>query len=280
MRTVKTSSIAEVVERLCLDVNVHLPDDVAASLQKAFAEEESALGRKVLSQLRANAEIAAHSGMVLCQDTGMVVVFVEVGQNVQLEGVALEDAINTGVREAYRKGFFRNSVVADPLRRTNTKDNTPAVIHTRIVAGDRVRVQVAPKGFGSENMSRLGMLKPSGGREAVVNFVVETVSLAGGNPCPPIIVGVGLGGTMEMAALLAKEALLLPLDVRNPDEYLQELEEDMLKKINQLGIGPQGFGGRATAFAVRVKTYPTHIAGLPVAVNINCHAARHGELWI
>ena len=280
MRTVKTSSIAEVVEKLCLDVNVRLPDDVAASLQKAFVEEESALGRKILSQLRENAEVATHSGMVLCQDTGMVVVFVEVGQNVQLEGVALEDAINIGVRAAYRKGFFRNSVVADPLRRTNTTDNTPAVIHTRIVSGDRVRVQVAPKGFGSENMSRLGMLKPSGGRKAVVDFVVETVSLAGGNPCPPIIVGVGLGGTMEKAALLAKEALLLPLDVRNPDEYLQELEEDMLKKINQLGIGPQGFGGRATALSVRVKTYPTHIAGLPVAVNINCHAARHGELWI
>lgn len=277
MRTIRTADICQTVEKLCLRANTDLPEDVAEAMEKARKGEESPLGQRVLMQLQSNASMAKEQKLAMCQDTGMVVVFADIGQEVSLLGDSLEEAVNEGVRRAYAKGFFRTSVVKDPLRRENTKDNTPAVLHTRIVPGQSVTIRVAPKGFGSENMSQLAMLKPAEGRQGVMDFVVRVVSEAGGNPCPPIIVGVGLGGTFEKAALLAKESLLRPVGEHNPDPDLEKLEKELLIRINQLGIGPQGFGGTVTALAVHVLSYPTHIAGLPVAVNINCHAARHQE---
>lgn len=277
MRTIHTDEIVKTVERLCIESNYYLNDDILAGLKKGLEEEESEIGIDILSRLMDNALLAKKKNIAICQDTGMAVVFVDIGQDVHITGGNLTDSVNEGVRRGYQTGYLRKSVVKDPIHRENTKDNTPAVIHYNIVEGDNVRITVAPKGFGSENMSALKMLKPSDGIEGVKKFIVETVDKAGPNPCPPIIVGVGVGGTMEKAALLAKKALLRPINVRSEIEYVRELENEMLKKINNLGVGPSGLGGRITALSVNIETYPTHIAGLPVAVNINCHATRHAE---
>lgn len=275
MREINVSQIIDVVEKLCIDANVYLNDDIRDALIKAQSLEESEGGKSILKSLVENADIAAREGMAICQDTGMAIVFVSVGQDVKITGGSLSEAIHEGVRRGYRKGYLRSSIVGDPLIRKNTGDNTPAVIHYDIVEGDQLRIEVAPKGFGSENMGALKMLKPSDGVEGVRRFVVETVSNAGPNPCPPIVVGVGIGGSMEKCALLAKKALLRPVGSKNPQNHLAELERQLLEEINQLGIGPAGLGGRITALGVMVEAYPTHIAGLPVAVNISCHATRH-----
>ena len=275
MRQIDAQAISDVVAEMCREANVFLGADVIEALEKALAEEESPAGRDVLKQLLENVEIARSEQVPLCQDTGFAVFFVEWGQEVHLKGGSLEAAINEGVRTGYREGYLRKSIVADPLERVNTGDNTPAVIHTSLVPGDRVRITFAPKGGGSENMSALRMLKPADGVEGVVDFVINQVRAAGPNPCPPIIVGVGLGGTFEQVALLAKKALLRPLGRPHPEPLYAGLERRILEKVNDLGIGPQGFGGRITALAVHIETYPAHIASLPVAVNINCHAARH-----
>ena len=277
MREIHTARITETVADLCVQANVILNDDIACAMRRCAADEETPLARNVLSILLDNADVARQDSLPICQDTGMVVVFVELGQDVHLVGGSLEDAINTGVAAGYERGYLRKSVVRDPIHRVNTGDNTPAVVHVRMVAGDRLKIIVAPKGFGSENMSRLVMLKPSDGLEAVKRVVLETVQFAGPNPCPPMIVGVGIGGTMEKAALLAKEALLRPVGHTNPDPFWAEFEAELLMAINRLDIGPAGFGGRTTALAVLVNVYPTHIAGLPVAVNIGCHVTRHAE---
>jgi fumarate hydratase subunit alpha len=247
------------------------------ALEKGIKIEESETGRRILCQLVENARAAAGERMAICQDTGMAVVFVEIGHDVHVAGGSLSDAINEGVRRGYEKGFLRKSVVSDPLERINTGDNTPAVIHYDIVEGERLKITVAPKGFGSENMSGVRMLKPSDGIDGVRSFILEMVDKAGPNPCPPVVVGVGIGGTMEKAALLAKRALLRPVGIRNADSRYQELEEEMLERINRLGIGPAGLGGRVTAMAVNIEVYPTHIAGLPVALNMSCHVTRHAE---
>lgn len=275
MRQIDAQAISDVVAEMCREANVFLGEDVIEALEKALAEEESPAGRDVLRQLLENVEIARSEQIPLCQDTGFAVFFVEWGQEVHLKGGSLEAAINEGVRTGYREGYLRKSIVADPLERVNTGDNTPAVIHTSLVPGDRVRITFAPKGGGSENMSALRMLKPADGVEGVIDFVVNRVRAAGPNPCPPVIVGVGLGGTFEKVALLAKKALLRPLGRPHPEPLYAGLERRILEKVNDLGIGPQGFGGRITALAVHIETYPAHIASLPVAVNINCHAARH-----
>lgn len=275
MREIKAEAIADLVARLAMESNFFLGEDITAALKKAAEDESSPVGRECLQAVIRNAEYARAEQMPICQDTGMAVVFVEYGQEAVVVGGDFEAAIHEGVRRGYREGFFRQSVVKDPLERVNTGDNTPAVIHTQIVPGDQFRITVAPKGFGSENMSRLVMLTPAQGREGVKRFVVETVSLAGANPCPPVVVGVGIGGTMEKAAVLAKQALLRKLGTLNSDERLMGLEQELLEEVNRLGIGPQGLGGRGTALAVHVNAYPTHIAGLPVAVNISCHVTRH-----
>lgn len=280
MREVAVSEISRAVERLCIEANERLPADIRTAMEKALLSETSARGREILSLLLENAATAAAEAMPLCQDTGMAVVFIELGQDVHLGGGNLSDAVNAGVRDGYRKAYLRNSVVRDPLDRVNTGDNTPAVIHLTLVPGENIRLTVMPKGFGSENMSRLAMLKPADGPAGIKNFVVETVRQAGGNPCPPVVVGVGIGGTMEKAALLAKTALLRPAGSRNSPASLRELEDDLLAAVNRTGIGPQGLGGRTTALAVNVEVYPTHIAGLPVAVNIGCHATRHAAAII
>ncbi|POY36619.1 fumarate hydratase [Solitalea longa] len=277
MREIRTEQITELVEKLCIDANCRLSDDIYSCLGKCCTTEKSPLGQKVLGTLVENARMARENFDPICQDTGMTVVFVTVGQDAHVTGGSLEDAINEGVRRGYEKGFLRKSVVKDPLDRVNTKDNTPAVIHYDIVPGDEFHITVAPKGFGSENMSQLKMLKPSQGLQGVKDFVIQTVSEAGANPCPPIIVGVGIGGTMEKSALLSKKALLLPVDQANPNPDLAKIEEELLQSINDLGIGPAGFGGSTTALAVHIVTYPTHIAGLPVSVNIGCHVTRHSE---
>ncbi|NMA61221.1 MAG: fumarate hydratase [Firmicutes bacterium] len=277
VKVIKYADIVTQVKALCLDANWHLPADVLGALKQAHEQEASPLGKNVLDTILENAEIARAKSMALCQDTGMVVVFAEVGQDVHIEGGLLTDAINEGVRQAYDEGYLRKSVVGDPLERVNTGDNTPAVVHVSLVAGDQLRLIVAPKGFGSENMSGLKMLKPAEGVQGVKDFVVETVTKAGGNPCPPIIVGVGIGGTFEKAALLAKRSVLREIGSKHPKPHLAQLEEELLELVNKTGVGPQGFGGTQTALAVFVDTYPTHIAGLPVAVNINCHVARHVE---
>ena len=278
MRIISTRDITETVKRLCRDAACELGEDVKAALRAALEREESPLGRDVLGQIIRNFEIASAEEAPMCQDTGLAVFFVDVGRDVHMDG-SLEDAINEGVRQGYREGYLRKSV-CDPFTRENTGDNTPAVIHTRVVEGDSIRIRVAPKGAGSENMSRLAMLKPAEGLKGIKDFVVETVGVAGGNPCPPIIVGVGIGGNFEWAAILAKEALLRPVGRPNPDEVLASLEEDLLEEINRLGIGPMGFGGTITALAVHVEAAPCHIASLPVAVNIQCHADRHKEAII
>jgi len=279
-KTVFADEIREAVARLCIQANLYLNPDIACALRKNQAEEESPLARDTLQILLDNAQAARDNQLPICQDTGMAVVFIELGQEVHVTGGALEDAVNQGVREGYTRGYLRSSVVADPVRRTNTGDNTPAVIHTRIVPGRKVRITVAPKGFGSENMSRLAMLVPADGLAGVEDFVVETVRLAGPNPCPPVIVGVGVGGTMEKAALLAKQALLRPLSAPpgGDDPFWRQAEQRLLERINSLDIGPGGFGGRTTALAVHINVFPTHIAGLPVAVNMSCHATRHAEI--
>jgi len=276
MRIIKSERITECVKKLCIDANCSLSQDVKERIESGLNEETWPVARDVLERIVENYRIAQHKQCPICQDTGMACVFISVGQDVHIEG-NLYDAINEGVRRGYSEGYLRKSVVADPLNRINTGDNTPAMIYYDIVPGDKVEITVAPKGFGSENMSAIKMLKPSDGVEGVKEFVVKTVEEAGPNPCPPVVVGVGIGGTFDKAAFMAKKALLRPLDSKNPDKYYAELEEELLEKINGLGIGPQGLGGRTTALGVNIEQCPTHIAGLPVAVNINCHVTRHAS---
>lgn len=275
IRTVDVKEITENIREMCIAANHVLSPDMGRALNRAVRSEESPLGRQILGQLEENLEIAAEEMIPICQDTGMAVIFLEVGQDVHLEGGSLEDAVNEGVRRGYADGFLRKSVVKDPLIRENTKDNTPAVIHTRIVPGEDVKITVAPKGFGSENMSRIFMLKPAEGIEGVKQAVLTAVKDAGPNACPPMVVGVGIGGTFEKCALLAKEALTREAGSHSSVPYIKDMEEELLEKINKLGIGPGGLGGTTTALAVNINTYPTHIAGLPVAVNICCHVNRH-----
>ena len=275
MRKLDVSVIRDTVARLCVEANTCLPEDVKAAIRDYQNKEEWAIARDVLDQIVENFQIADRENVPICQDTGMACVFLEVGQEVHFVGGNLYDAVNEGVRRGYTEGYLRKSVVADPIRRGNTGDNTPAMIHTDIVPGDRVKITVGPKGFGSENMSAVKMLKPSDGLEGVKKFILDTVEAAGPNPCPPMVVGVGIGGTFEKAAYLAKKALMRPLDVRNPDPYYADLEAELLERINVLGIGPQGFGGVTTALGLNIEVLPTHIAGLPCAVNIGCHATRH-----
>jgi len=280
MRDIEVDKIIDVVKNLCIHANYFLNKDIRNAMESGLSAEESPIGNEILKKLLLNADLAAEKQVAICQDTGMAVVFVTIGQEVHIVGGSLAEAINEGVRRGYREGYLRKSVVRDPIERVNTGDNTPAVIHYDIVPGDIFKIELAPKGFGSENMSALKMLKPSDGIEGVKAFILETVDKAGPNPCPPIVVGVGIGGTMEKASLLAKRALLRPIDKRSDIEYVKNLEIEMLDKINQLGIGPAGLGGTNTALAVNVETYPTHIAGLPVAVNISCHVTRHAEAFL
>lgn len=277
MRDIDSRQITEAVCRMCLTTNCLISPDIRAALARAEAQESSPLGREVLGTLLRNACVAEEEMIPICQDTGLTVVFVEIGQEVHITGGSLEEAINAGVVRGYQEGYLRKSVVADPIRRVNTGDNSPAVIHYQIVPGDRLKLTLAPKGFGSENMSALKMLKPSQGLEGVKNFVLETVAQAGPNPCPPLVLGVGIGGTMEKAALLAKKALLRPVGEFNADPFWAEVENDLLAAVNCLDIGPAGFGGQTTALGLHILSYPTHIAGLPVAVNIGCHVNRHAE---
>ena len=274
MREIQASQVTEAVKRMCIKGNVDLPCDVASCIEKRMAEEDWRPAKEILERIVENYRLAAETGKPICQDTGMAVVFVEIGQDGHVNG-NLAEAINEGVRQGYREGFLRKSVVADPIDRVNTGDNTPAVIYYEIVPGDELVISIAPKGFGSENMSRVAMLRPSDGLQGVVKFIIETVEKAGPNPCPPVVVGVGVGGTFEKAAMMAKKALLRPLDEKNPDPVYDALENELLEAINKLGIGPQGFGGKTTALAVNIEKFPTHIAGLPVAVNISCHVTRH-----
>lgn len=280
MRTIDVALITQEVRRLCMEANMFLAEDVTNALTMFEAKEASPIGKQILKDLLENVQLASDKEVPICQDTGMAVFFIECGQDVRLTGGYIEDAIHEGVRQGYKDGFLRKSVVADPLRRVNTKDNTPAIIHYQIVPGDQFKITFAPKGFGSENMSRSKMLTPSAGRDGVVDFVLETVSLAGPNPCPPIVVGVGIGGTLDKAAVIAKKALTRPVGSHHEDPYYAALEEELLEKVNQLGIGPQGLGGTTTALSVQIETFPTHIAGLPVVVNINCHAARHQSVCL
>lgn len=275
MREICASKILETVERLCVKANEQLPEDVKCALRSCRKKEDGVLAGGVLDQIIENFEIAERESVPICQDTGMACVFLEIGQDVHIAGGNLTEAVNEGVRRGYENGYLRKSVVEDPLRRKNTGDNTPAMIYTEIVPGDQIKITVAPKGFGSENMSAIRMLKPSAGLQGIKDFILETVENAGPNPCPPMVVGVGIGGTFDKAALLAKKALMRPLDSSNPDPFYADLEEEMLEKINALGIGPQGFGGRTTAIGLNIETMPTHIAGMPCAININCHVTRH-----
>ena len=275
IRTIRVEEITKNIKEMCIEANHFLSPDMAEAMKCAEKNEEAPLGKQILEQLQENLKIAGEDMIPICQDTGMAVVFLEIGQDVHLEGGALEDAVNEGVRQGYVEGYLRKSVVGDPLIRENTKDNTPAVLHTRIVDGDQVKIKVAPKGFGSENMSRVFMLKPAEGIEGVKDSVLTAVKDAGPNACPPMVVGVGIGGTFEKCALMAKEALTREVGSHSEIEYVKELEEELLTKINSLGIGPGGLGGTTTALAVNINTYPTHIAGLPVAVNICCHVNRH-----
>ena len=275
MREITYQKIVETVAGLCVEANTRLPEDVRRAIVGRRETEASPVGRAILGDLVENFTFAAGKGLPICQDTGMAVVYAELGQEVHITGGLLSDAVNEGVARGYTEGHLRCSVVGDPLRRENTGDNTPAVLHLRLVAGDSLRLTVAPKGFGSENMTRLKMFTPAATAEDIVDFVVESVSLAGSNPCPPVVVGVGLGGTSEVAVGLAKEALLRPLEEENPDPLYAELERRALEKVNALGIGPQGLGGSTTALGVHILTHPTHIAGLPCAVNLGCHVTRH-----
>jgi hydrolyase, tartrate alpha subunit/fumarate domain protein, Fe-S type len=274
MREIDSSLISEVVARLCIDANYHLPPDMKRQIISSSKEESWETASIILDQIIENFNIADENLQPICQDTGLACVFLSIGQDVHIKG-NLEEAVNEGVRKGYSQGYLRKSVVSDPLNRVNTGDNTPAMIYYDICPGDKIKITVAPKGFGSENMSQIKMLKPSDGIEGVKDFVIKVVEDAGPNPCPPIVVGVGIGGTFDKAAYLAKKALMRPVDQRNSEDFYAELEEELLEKINALGIGPQGFGGRTTALAVNIEKFPTHIAGLPVAVNINCHVTRH-----
>lgn len=275
MKTVRIEKVTDTVREMCMEVNYQLSSDMCKVFENARSTEVSPLGRQILDQLAQNLEIASKDRIPICQDTGMAVVFLEIGQDVHFEGGSLEDAVNEGVRRGYVDGYLRKSVVRDPLIRENTGDNTPAVIHYRIVPGDKVKITVAPKGFGSENMSRVFMLKPADGMEGVKNAVLTAVKDAGPNACPPMVVGVGIGGTFEKCALMAKQALTRPAGTHSAVPYVKEMEEELLERINRTGIGPGGLGGSTTALAVNINTYPTHIAGLPVAVNICCHVNRH-----
>ncbi len=280
MRRISTHQITDTLEKLCIDANYNLGEDLVNSLRDALEKEESPLGKEVITQLLENAEIGKNEQVPVCQDTGFAIVFSEIGQEVVIDGSSLQDAINEGIRRGYKNGLLRKSIVNNPLDRINTGDNTPAIIHTEIVSGDKLKITFDAKGGGCENMSRLAMLTPAQGVNGVIDFVVETVKMAGANPCPPIIVGVGLGGTFEYSALLAKRAILRPLSSHNEDKTIAKLEDVLLDKINKLGIGPQGLGGRTTALAVNVETFPCHIASLPVAVNIECHSHRTKSIVI
>ena len=275
IRNIHTDKIIQTIKEMCIEANHYLSSDMKDALSKAVETEKSELGKKILNQLEENLDIASSEMIPICQDTGMAVFFVEVGQDVHFEGMNIEDAINEGVRQGYAEGYLRKSVVSDPIIRENTKDNTPAVIHYSIVSGDKVKITFAPKGFGSENMSRIFMLKPADGIEGVKEAIFTAVKEAGPNACPPMVIGVGVGGTFEKCAILAKQALTRPVNEHSPIPYVAEMEEELLKKINKTGIGPGGLGGSTTALAVNINTYPTHIAGLPVAVNICCHVNRH-----
>lgn len=275
IRTIDVREISKNIKEMCIEANHYLSKDMDTAMKQAEQDEKSPLGKQILGQLQENLNIAADDMIPICQDTGMAVIFLEIGQDVHLEGSLLEEAVNEGVRQGYTEGFLRKSVVKDPLIRENTKDNTPAVLHTKIVAGDKVKIKVAPKGFGSENMSRVFMLKPAEGIEGVKHAILTAVRDAGPNACPPMVVGVGIGGTFEKCALMAKEALTREVGVHSDIPYVKDMEEEMLVKINSLGIGPGGLGGTTTALAVNINTYPTHIAGLPVGINICCHVNRH-----
>lgn len=280
MREINVKLIEDKIAELCIEANHYLGDDLKNCMAEMLENESWTVARQMLASIQENIEIAEEGVFPLCQDTGMACVFLEVGQDVHFTGGLIEDAVNEGVRRGYRDGYLRKSIVADPLRRVNTGDNTPAYINTEIVAGDKVKITVAPKGFGSENMSQVKMLPPSAGEEGVKEFVVKVCSDAGANPCPPIVIGVGIGGTFDKAALMAKKALLKSVDEENEDPYYRDMENELLDRINGLGIGPQGFGGRTTALSVKINAAPTHIAGLPVAVNVNCHVSRHKEAII
>lgn len=275
MRTIESSTIIDHIKEMCIEANYFLSEDMKNAVIKASSDEKGLLGKQILSQLEENMCIASRDNIPICQDTGMAIIFIQIGQNVHIEGMPLTEAINEGVRRGYEEGYLRKSVVADPLLRINTNDNTPAIIHYDIIDGEEIHITVAPKGFGSENMSRLYMLKPSDGINGVKEAVIETVKLAGPNACPPIVVGVGIGGDFEKSAILAKTALTRNIENPSPLKHIKELEQDLLKEINKLGIGPGGLGGSTTALAVNVETYATHIAGLPLAINICCHVNRH-----
>ena len=275
MREISVKCISEAVEKLCIKANKILPSDLAENIGRCKSCERNNLAKDILSDLEANLDAAIELDIPICQDTGMAVVFLEIGQDVHFTDGNLYDAVNEGVHNGYINGFLRCSVVGDPLRRVNTKDNTPAVIHTTIVDGENVKITVAPKGFGSENMSKLKMLTPASGREDIINYVLDCVKVAGGNPCPPIVLGIGIGGDFEQCAFLAKKALCRSVSVKNSDEFYREMEAEILERVNKLDIGPQGFGGDTTALSVAIETAPTHIAGLPVAVNFGCHVTRH-----
>ncbi len=275
MREINASQITDVVERLCIAANEHLPSDVKCAIKKCREEETWEIAQGVLDKIIENFDIADSENVPICQDTGLACVFLEIGQDVHISGGNLTEAVDEGVRRGYDKGYLRKSAVADPIRRGNTGDNTPAMLYTEIVPGEEIKVTVGPKGFGSENMSMIRMFKPSAGLQGIKDFILEVVETAGPNPCPPMVIGVGIGGTFDKSALLAKKALMRSIDSSNPDPYYADLEVEMLEKVNELGIGPQGFGGKTTAIGLNIETMPTHIAGMPCAVNINCHVTRH-----
>ncbi len=275
MKEINTNEIIETVANMCIEANCILNDDIYNSINKSIENEQSPIGKKILNDLIDNANLAKQKQIPICQDTGIAVIFIDIGQDVHIKGGLLTDAVNEGVRRGYKNGYLRKSVVCDPLERKNTNDNTPAIIHYNIVEGENLKITVAPKGFGSENMSRVYMLKPSDGIEGVKKAIIKTVDEASANPCPPMIIGVGIGGNFEYVTFLAKKALLRAVGSHNPNAHIQKLEEELLVQINKLGIGPQGFGGTTTALSINIETYPTHIAGLPLAINISCHVTRH-----
>lgn len=280
MREIPVSEITEAVKKLCISANYNLNSDVYSAIENSRDNEQSPIGKNILSQLLENADLAKENCKPICQDTGMAVIFMEVGQEVHFTGGNITDAINEGVRQGYIEGYLRKSVVSDPILRFNTKDNTPAIIHYNIVEGDKVKIDVAPKGFGSENMSKVYMLKPSDGIEGVKNAIIDCIEKAGPNPCPPMVVGVGIGGNFEKCTELAKKALLRPVGSHSDKEYVKEMEKELLERANNLGIGPQGLGGNTTVLGINIETFATHIAGLPLAVNISCHVTRHGQVTI